>query len=86
MTANDDLKASNSDKSAKSMTENNRLKSFLLAFIFPTLILKSLLLYFGLQYSNYPGEGYGYGLVTCLAFSVGNAIRFVYKNRDIEEL
>ena len=34
---------------------------FVFAYFCPTILTKILILYFGLNYSQYPGEGYGYG-------------------------
>lgn len=61
------------------------LKDFVQVFIVPVLINKMFMLYFGLNYSNHPGEGYGYGLMATfifLAFTIG---RFLWKYRNIED-
>jgi hypothetical protein len=62
-----------------------RLKDFLLPFLFPTLIGKCLILYFGLNYSDNPGEGYGTGLVLSIAFTLTMLGRFLWKFRDYED-
>jgi hypothetical protein len=61
------------------------LKDFLKVFLGPILINKMFMLYFGLNYAEYPGEGYGYGLaaaVLVLAVTVGN---FLWRYRNIED-
>ena len=61
------------------------LKKFGKTLIFPMLVNKSLMLYFGLNYSDHPGEGWGYGLaltVFVLFFTVG---RFLWIFKDIED-
>lgn len=62
------------------------LKDLIVAFLMPTLIGKSLILYFGLQYSNYPGEGYGYGLIATVIFTLAMAGRLIWKYRNVEDL
>lgn len=48
------------------------------------LILKTSVLYFGLKYSEYPGEGYGYGLAASVCLTVFNISYFLYKMKDID--
>ena len=62
-----------------------KISDFLLAFLFPTLFGKIAILYFGLNYSNYPGEGYGVGLCISIAFTVCMVGRFLWKYRDYED-
>lgn len=62
-----------------------KLSDLLLAFLMPTLIGKSLVIYFGLNYSNYPGEGYGYGLILSILFTVAMAARFIWRFWDYED-
>ena len=59
---------------------------FAKSFLVPTLIGKSFVLYFGINYSQYPGEGYGYGLIISLAITAGSLIAFAWKYKDQEEL
>lgn len=63
-----------------------KLKSLIISFLMPTLFGKSLILYFGRNYSNYPGEGYGYGLILAIAFTVFMLVRFAIKYSSSEEL
>lgn len=51
----------------------------------PTLFGKSLVVYFGLNYSEFPGEGYGYGLTLSIIFTLSMLGRFVWKYRNIED-
>jgi hypothetical protein len=62
------------------------LKRFLLAFLMPTLVGKSLVVFFGLNYSQYPDEGYGYGLTGAMLFTVFMLCRFVWKYRHVEDI
>ena len=62
------------------------LKDFLLAFLVPTLVNKMFMLYFGLNYSEFPGEGYGYGLVASILFLIFSLARLVWKYRNVEDL
>lgn len=57
----------------------------LVSFLFPTLIGKSLLLYFGLNYSEHPGEGYGYGLVFAFTLTLCMVGRFLWKYRNYDD-
>lgn len=62
------------------------LKDFLKSFLMPTLIGKSFILYFGINYSLSPGEGYGYGLIIAIAFTFCSLVLFAWKYRNHEEL
>jgi hypothetical protein len=72
----------------KSKIENKSklvLKDFLLSFLIPTLIGKAFVLYFGLNYTNYPGEGYGYGLIVALSFTIFMIGKFLWKYRNYDD-
>lgn len=63
----------------------NVLKDFIRVLLMPLLVNKLFMLYFGIHYSNYPGDGYGYGLaatVFVLFFTVG---RFLWKYRHVQD-
>lgn len=62
------------------------LFDFILSFLMPTLIGKSLVFYFGLNYSRYPGEGYGIGLALSLLFTLSMLGRFLWKYRNYEDI
>lgn len=66
--------------------KNQQLYHFIRAFFGPTILGKIAVLYFGLNYSQYPGDGYGYGLILSVVVTVGLLIRFVYKYRHVEDL
>lgn len=61
------------------------LKDFLKVLLIPLLINKFFMMYFGLMYSNNPGEGYGYGFAATIFFLLFNCGRFIWKYRDIED-
>lgn len=66
--------------------KGNLFRDLVTTFAFPMLIGKSLILFFGLMYSAFPGEGYGTGLVISLIFTVVMAGRFVWKHRHYEDV
>lgn len=53
--------------------------AFLKIALVPMLITKAFILYFGINYSLYPGEGYGYGLAFFCAFTVISSLIFIWK-------
>jgi hypothetical protein len=53
--------------------------AFLRVALVPTLVVKAFILYFGINYSLYPGEGYGYGLALSCTFTVVSALVFIWK-------
>lgn len=55
------------------------------AFLLPTLLGKLLILYFGSNYSTFPGEGYGYGLIVSILFTVFMVGRFLWRYRDYRD-
>jgi putative effector of murein hydrolase len=59
--------------------------AYLKVFIVPTLILKMAILYFGLKYSQYPDEGYGWWLLAAVLLSLVNFGIFLYQNWDETE-
>ena len=79
MQENQESKTS-TDKGSK-----NVLSDFLKVFLVPVLINKMFMMYFGLNYSNYPGEGYGYGLIATFAFLLFSVGRFIWKYRDHDD-
>ena len=69
----------------KILTNDPDLKQFLSftrTLLMPMLLWKVCLLYFGLNYSIYPGEGYGYGLVATILASLGGFGYFMWSNRS----
>jgi hypothetical protein len=57
------------------------LSAIVLSLALPLVVGKSLIVYFGSNYSDNPGEGYGYGLIIMIVFTVFMAGRFIYKYR-----
>lgn len=58
--------------------------AFARTFLLPMIVLKVFLLYFGLNYSRYPGEGYGYGLAATLCFCLAAFAYFLWSNREAQ--
>lgn len=69
----------------KETAKPNVMKDFVVVFAFPTIVNKVFMVYFGLQYSNYPGEGYGYGLVATILFLSFTMGRLIWKYRHIPD-
>ena len=69
------------------MSKENQSKGsgFLMAFLIPTLIGKVLILYFGSMYSAHPDEGYGYGLLAAVMFTVTSLSLFIWQNRNYKD-
>ena len=63
-----------------------RLAELIRVFIVPTLIGKSFVLYFGIHYSAHPDEGYGYGLLLSIIFTVATLSLFMWRYRNIEDI
>ena len=58
------------------------LGKWTLTFLSPTLFGKVLILYFGLNYSSSPGEGYGIGLALSILFTISSLAAFLWSNRN----
>lgn len=67
-------------------TFNKPLFDFIRSFIVPMLIGKTGVMFFGLNYSQYPGEGYGYGLVISILITVFSLLRLIIKYKNVEDL
>lgn len=65
--------------------DNKVFKDFLKVFILPLFVNKAFMLYFGLNYSMYPGDGYGYGLVATIIFFIVTCGRLIWKYRNVED-
>ncbi len=72
-------------KSSMAVKKPNVIKDFLGFFLVPTLINKTFMLFFGLNYSSHPGEGYGYGLALTIFFFIFSLGRFLWKYKDVED-
>ena len=64
---------------------NPVIRDFIKVFLVPTLINKAVLLYFGLQYAEYPGQGYGYGVIASILFLLFTCARFIWRYRNVED-
>lgn len=61
------------------------MHDFLMTLILPLTLNKFLMMYFGLNYSEFPGEGFGYGLVATLLFMVFMISRFLWRYRHVND-
>lgn len=61
------------------------LFDFLKVFLLPMCVNKFFLLYFLVNYSNYPGRGYGYGAIISLTLLVVTIVLFLWKYRNIDD-
>ena len=61
------------------------LFDFLKSMLMPTLIGKSFVLYFGIMLADHPDEGYGYGLIAAMAFTVIALLLFIWKYRNYDD-
>ncbi len=68
------------------MNSKALLKDFIRSFLGPTLIGKAFVLYFGINMSEHPEEGYGYGLAAAITFTVASLSLFIWKYRNTENL
>jgi hypothetical protein len=73
-------------KKNEAPTPKRILIDFAKSFLIPTLIGKSFVLYFGIHYSDNPGEGYGWGLIAAMTVTVGSLVAFAWKYRNFEDL
>jgi hypothetical protein len=53
--------------------------------ILPLFITKAAIFYFGLNYSKYPDQGYGYGLAISIFLLFLNMGRFLWKYKDQQD-
>lgn len=74
-----------SEKKQDDKKPNKVIIDFLKVLIIPMLVNKVFMMYFGLNYSNHPGEGYGYGLIATIIFLFITVGRFIWKYKDIED-
>lgn len=65
---------------AKEVSQESKLFSYAKTFLVPTLVLKGFVMYFGLNYSMHPGEGYGWGLLVTISLTLINFSIFIWKN------
>lgn len=79
-------KDDSSKTSAAKKSDPIPLAKFMIAFLMPTLIGKSFILFFGLNYSQYPDEGYGWGLIAAIVFTVGSLLRLAIRFHNVEDL
>jgi hypothetical protein len=73
------------EKSKEKPKPKNVLLDFVKVLLLPMLINKAFLMYFGLNYSSHPGEGYGYGLAVTICFLFFTIGSFLWKYKDVED-
>jgi len=66
---------------SKQDPNSKEMAAFLRTALMPMILTKALILFFGIQYSAYPGEGYGWGLVITVSVMLISFAIFIYKNR-----
>jgi len=69
----------------ESKKQKINVTELIIGFVTPMLLGKFLILYFGSAYSNNPGEGYGYGLVISIVFTLCMMARLLWKYRNHED-
>lgn len=82
-----DTQASLSKKeSAESEKKSQKMmRDFILTLILPMLVNKVFMMYFGMHYALYPGEGYGYGLATTIFVMLGILGYLIWKYRNYND-
>lgn len=58
--------------------DKKQFLSYIRMLFVPTIFTKTLIMFFGLNYAMYPGEGYGYGLAVAICFSICTFSYFVW--------
>jgi len=77
---------SNLDQTTRSDVKKDlSLTSFIPAFLIPIIFTKTAILYFGINWGNYPGQGYGYGFFAAILFAVCSFTFFLWRNRGYRE-
>lgn len=71
---------------ACNMQSKAKLSHFIAAFLVPMLLCKTAVLYFGLNYAELPGQGYGIGLAISIVITILLIIHFLWKYRNYEDL
>jgi hypothetical protein len=61
------------------------LSDILWVGLMPMIVGKTFIFYFGIKYSAYPEEGYGYGLVVAILFTLTTIGRFLWKYRNYSD-
>ncbi|MGE3388326.1 MAG: hypothetical protein AB7K41_16495, partial [Bdellovibrionales bacterium] len=59
-------------------------RSFMRQTFISMVIMKGLLLYFGAYYSSFPGEGYGYGLITVIILTLCSYAYLIWRFRHVQ--
>lgn len=78
-------KSKSSDQDVESRNQRKVFVDFMKTLLIPLLINKAFMLYFGINYSSNPGQGYGYGLIATVVILVGGLVLFFWKYRNVED-
>jgi hypothetical protein len=61
------------------------MRDFILTLVLPMLVNKVFMMYFGMHYAIYPGEGYGYGLAATIVVMLAILAFLIWKYRDYSD-
>ncbi len=61
------------------------MRDFILTLVLPMLVNKVFMMYFGMHYAIYPGEGYGYGLCATIVVMILILGFLVWKYKDYND-
>ena len=67
-----------SQENSEADPDAKQFLSYVRMLFVPTIFTKTLIMFFGLNYAMYPGEGYGYGLASAICLSVFTFSYFVW--------
>jgi uncharacterized membrane protein YdjX (TVP38/TMEM64 family) len=62
-----------------------KARDFVIALLSPMIFGKACIIYFGMNYSQYPGRGYGIGLCISILFTLTMIGRFLWKYRNYQD-
>lgn len=62
------------------------LFDFLRAYLIPTLVGMGFILYCGANYAQFPGRGFGFGLLLSVIFTLATLGMFLWRYRDYEDV
>ena len=61
------------------------LKNLVVFMVMSAAVNKTFMFYFGINYSQYPGRGYGWGLLITVVYMVVSAGWMIYKFRNTND-
>lgn len=78
-------KSHREERAPEAQKEELSLATFIPTFLVPLIFTKTALLYFGINWGNHPGQGYGYGFFASIVFAVSTFSYFLWRNRKYKE-